>query len=288
MNQELHTTTIEPPRGLLNLNWTELWHYRELLWFLSWRDIKIKYKQTLLGFLWAIIVPLVNMVIFGTIFGGVAGIEAYGLNSYLSYLAVLVPWHYFANSLTMSSQSMVQNSEMLTKIYFPRLFSPMSALISNLVDLVIGIGILLVAMAVFGVLPAATAIFLPLWILIVMLTALGTGLFFSALNVRYRDVRHMIPFLVQIWMYVTVLFPFGKILARWGMKGYICAINPMVGAVEGFRWLLMHNAMTNPATAQPFSQVLLLNAIGAPVLVTMLLVGLYYFKRTERVFADIV
>lgn len=287
MKPESNSTMIAPPRGLLNLNVYELWHYRELLWFLSWRDIKVKYKQTLLGFMWAIIVPLVNMVIFGTIFG--AYIKAYGLNPYLSYLAVLVPWHYFSNSLSMASQSMVNDSAMMTKIYFPRLFSPLSPLMSNLVDLVIGITILFCVMFSMRVVPTATALFMPLSILMVMAMAFGTGLFFSALNVRYRDVRHMIPFLVQIWMYVTVLYPFGQVYERFGSWGYLYALNPMVGAVESFRWVLVHQVMgAGGAPTQPLSQVLALIAIGLPVVILALVIGLYYFKRTERVFADIV
>ncbi len=216
MKPDSHTTLIEPPRGFMNLNVAELWHNRELLYFLCWRDIKVKYKQTLLGFMWAIIVPIVNMVIFGTIFGKIGGLNKNGLDPYLSYLAVLVPWNYFGTSLIMSSMSMVKDAPMLTKIYFPRIYSPMNSPISNLVDFAIGFTILLVVMACYKTLPASTIVFLPLFVLWIMLVAIGMGSFLSALNVRYRDVSHMVPFLVQIWMYVTVLMSFSSLPQRWG------------------------------------------------------------------------
>lgn len=291
MKPDSHTTLIEPPRGFMNLNVAELWHNRELLYFLCWRDIKVKYKQTLLGFMWAIIVPIVNMVIFGTIFGKIGGLNKNGLDPYLSYLAVLVPWNYFGTSLIMSSMSMVKDAPMLTKIYFPRIYSPMNSPISNLVDFAIGFTILLVVMACYKTLPASTIVFLPLFVLWIMLVAIGMGSFLSALNVRYRDVSHMVPFLVQIWMYVTVLMSFSSLPQRWGTWRFLYGANPMVGGVEGFRWALLHHKMIDPATslpAMPLHDVLMLMLAGTPALVAMLGVGLFYFKRTERIFADVV
>ncbi len=291
------TTTIEPPRGWMGLNTAELWQYRELLWFLSWRDIKVKYKQTLLGFAWAVLVPVTNMLIFGTIFGRVAGLPTNQLNPFLFYLAVLVPWTYFSNSLTMSSNSMVQDAPMLTKIYFPRLYSPLGPLIANLVDLAIGSVIVLGVMLAFGVLPAATIALVPIFVLMMMLTALGVGLLLSAVNVRYRDVRHMIPFIVQIWMYGTVILGFAGLPERLGAWRYLYGLNPMVGAVEGFRWSLLQHRMVEAvvvdgveraAPVMTGGEVALLAAAGLPAIAVLLVLGLWYFKRTERIFADVV
>lgn len=293
MKQDFVTTNIEPPHGFMNLNIAELWHNRELLYFLCWRDIKVKYKQTALGFMWAIIVPLVNMVIFGTIFGRVGGLPTNGLNPYLSYLAVLVPWNYFATSLVMTSLSMVKDAPMLTKIYFPRLYSPLNPSFSNLVDLAIGFSILLVVTAINGIVPAATSLLLPLFVVWMMLVGVGIGSFLSALNVRYRDVSHMVPFLVQIWMYMTVLTSFSGLPERWGAWRFLYGINPMVGAVEGFRWALLNHHMVKTVNGAivpvlPAHDLLMLMAAGLPAMIGMLALGLYYFKRTERIFADVV
>ena len=329
--QEPPIIDIRPPSGWISLNLGEMWQYRDLLYFLTWRDIKVKYKQTLLGFSWAIIVPFSTMVIFGTIFGKVAKLPSDGLNPYLFYLAGLVPWQYFANSLSMSSNSLVGQVGLLTKIYLPRLFIPLGTCISNLVDFIIAFTILILMMFVLRLVPAATIILVPLLMLIAFATALGVGLTLSALNVKYRDIRFVVPFLIQMWMYCSVLLPFSsipKVIRGWelGIWRYLYGLNPMAGVIEGIRWCLMHHKMyisrttetvlqgniipeklaagqdivvrvlsdqstqtlLKEATQTPVNPPWALLACGLPVTMALLFFGLYYFKRMEKMFADIV
>ncbi|MCP4249346.1 MAG: ABC transporter permease, partial [bacterium] len=269
--------------GWCPVNWAELWDARELLFFLAWRDIKVRYKQTLLGFAWAVLGPLAQAIIFTFIFARVAALPSDGLPPAVFYMAGLVVWGYFATSLAMCANSLVGNQPLLTKIYLPRLIIPLSAVVTGLVDLLIAFGILLVMMLYYQIAPAATVLLLPLLVLMAMGAALGTGLIFAALNVKYRDVRSIAPFLVQLLMYCTLIVPFSQMPERFGLWRYLYGLNPMAGVVEGFRWCLAHHLM-DPAAAPPWA----LLAVGAPVTVLLVVCGLAYFKRVESQFADIV
>lgn len=285
---------IEPPRGWIAIDWGEIWHYRELFGFLVWRDIKVKYKQTLLGAAWAILVPFFQMVIFSFIFGTVANLASDGLPRPIFYFAALLPWTYFSTSLTMSSNSLVGSANLLTKIYFPRLIVPASPCIAGLVDFAIAFLILILMMFYYQILPAVTTVLLPLLLLIAFGTALGVGLIFSALNVKYRDIRYVIPVLVQMWMYCTVILPFSAMPERLGAWRYLYGLNPMAGVVEGFRWCMLHPRMSVEKTVNnvmvqvPVEAPWALLGIGIPIMLLMLIFGLYYFRRMERQFADIV
>ncbi|MCX7050173.1 MAG: ABC transporter permease [Candidatus Sumerlaeota bacterium] len=281
-------TVIEPPKGLIAINLAELWRYRELFSSLIWRDISVRYKQTLLGISWAVIGPVASTVIFTLIFGGLAHLKTDGLPAPVYYMTGLTIWRYFQNALTAASGSLVNNQNLLTKIYFPRVIIPVATILSNLVDLIIGLVILFAVMLWYWVIPDYAILLMPLLVLIATGTALGVGLFFAALYVRYRDVVQLIPFLAQLWMYCTVIIPFSeftKHLEGWGWGGwrYLYGLNPMGGVVEGFRWCLARHYM-KPAVEAPW----ILIAIGAAVMALFLLGGLYYFRRVESQFADVV
>jgi lipopolysaccharide transport system permease protein len=222
------------------------------------------------------------MVIFGVIFGKVARLSSDGLDPFLFYLCGLVPWQYFSNSLTLSSGSLVAQSHLMTKVYFPRLFIPLSACLASGVDLAIAFALLIGVMLCLGLLPAATVVLVPLLIVIAFAVSLGAGLALSALSVKYRDVRFVVPFLVQVWMYGSVLLPFSQLPEQWGAWRYLYALNPMVGVIESFRWCLLHPEMegVNP----PW----LLLAMGIPATLLLLATGIRVFHRTERQFADTV
>ncbi len=286
---EIPVISIRPPKGWMSLNFSEMWQYRDLLYFLTWRDVKVKYRQALLGFAWAIIVPFSNMVILGTIFGKVAKLPSDGLNPYLFYLAALVPWQYFANSLTGASNSLVGQAHLLTKIYLPRLFIPMGICIANFVDFAIAFTILVVMMLSLKIVPSVSIVLIPLLVLIAFITALGVGALFSAMNVKYRDIGYVIPFLIQMWMYCSVLLPFSKIPEKWGMWRYLYGLNPMVAVIEGTRWCLMHHHMfLDDGKTVPVPAPIELVAVGTATAAALLIFGLYYFKRMEKTFADIV
>jgi lipopolysaccharide transport system permease protein len=279
---ETPITLIEPTRSLTPLLLREYWHYRDLLYFLTWRDVKVRYKQTLLGVGWAVLVPLTQMVIFGVIFGKIARFSSDGLNPFLFYLCGLVPWQYFSNALTLSSGSLVAQSHLMTKVYFPRIFIPLSACVASVVDLAIAFALLVGVILCLGMLPASTIALVPLLVLLAFANALGAGLTLSALSVKYRDIRFVVPFIVQIWMYGSVLLPFSQLPEQWGVWRYLYALNPMVGVIEGFRWCLLHPAMEGAAT--PW----LLLAMGMPATLLLLTTGIQIFHRTERQFADTV
>lgn len=280
---------IEPPRRWAWVDWRELWRYRELFGFLVWRDVKVKYKQTFLGAGWAILVPFMQMVVLSFV-GSIAKLPSNGLPGPIFYYAGLLPWTYFANSLGMSSQSMVQSGHILTKVYFPRLIVPTAPCIAGLVDFGIACVILVVMMIVYGITPAASAVLLPLLILIAFGTAAGAGFFLSALNVKYRDVRYIVPFVIQMWMWCTVFVPFSAVEEHLGKYKYLYGLNPMAGVVEGFRWCLAHHRMTRMVDGRvlPVDPPWMLIAVGVPVMLVILAFGLYYFKRMEAQFADVV
>jgi lipopolysaccharide transport system permease protein len=267
---------IRPRSGWQALNLGELWRYRELLWFLALRDIKVRYKQTVLGAAWAIIQPLFTMIVFSIFFGRLAGIPSDGLPYPLFALCGLLPWQLFAYALTQASNSVVAEQRLITKVYFPRLIIPLASVLSGLVDFAIAFGLLLGMMALYGVAAGWAVLAVPLLVVFAVATALAVGLWLSALNVKFRDFRYTIPFLTQFWMFVTpVVYPSSIVPEPWRP---LYGLNPMAGVVEGFRWALLG--------AGEVSGGLLLVSVAS---VTVLLVGgLFYFRRMERVFADIV
>lgn len=267
---------IGPPRGWVSLGLGELWEYRELLYFLVWRDIKVRYKQTALGVAWAVIQPVFMMIVFSLFFGKLGKIPSDGIPYPVFAYCALLPWQLFAHALTESSNSLVANERLITKVYFPRLIVPISAVLGGLVDFGIAFVILLGMMAYYGIAPTAMVVALPLFLMLVIMTALGVGLWLSALNVQYRDVRYTIGFLTQFWLLATpVAYPSSIVPGDWR---WLYGLNPMAGVVEGFRWALLGK------TEGP--GLLLLVSVVAVLLV--FIGGLYYFRRMEQTFADIV
>jgi len=271
---------IQPTRGLAALRLRDIWHYRELLFFLAWRDIKVRYKQTALGVAWVLLQPIVAVVIFSVIFGLLLQVPSGDIPYPVFAYAALLPWNYFAGALTRSSTSLVLSSNLITKVYFPRLIIPMSAVASGLVDLGIAFIVMVGLMGIYGIAPTPAILMLPLFVLLAALTALAFGLWLSALNVRYRDINYLVPFLVQVWMYATpVIYSMDLIPERYR---FLLALNPMTLVVEGFRWALLGQAMP---TLQSSGWVY---ALSLGVLALVLVSGLVYFRSTERTFADIV
>jgi len=267
---------IEAKSGWVSLRLKELWEYREFLYFLTLRDIKVRYKQTLLGAAWAIIQPVFTMLVFSLFFGRLAKVPSDGLPYPLFAYTALVPWTLFANSLSQSSNSLVANAHLLTKVYFPRLIVPISAVASQLLDFVLAFIVLLGMMIYYGISLKAQAFCLPGFLLLALIMALGAGLWFSALNVHYRDVRYVIPFIVQFWMFATpIAYPSSLLSERWRI---IYGLNPMAGVVEGFRWALL-GQKSGP------TQMILVSSVAAAFL---LVAGAFYFRRMEKTFADTV
>lgn len=278
----LPTIVIEPRKSWLRFEFRELWEYRELLFFLVWRDIKVRYKQTLLGASWAILQPFLTMVVFTIFFGNLAGIASDGLPyPIFSYTALLV-WTFVAQGLTQSSQSLVGSANLIRKVYFPRVIIPLSSILAGLVDFALAFLMLLAMMAYFGIWPGVNVVFLPLLLAIALLAALGAGLWLSALNVEYRDVRYVVPFFIQIWLFVTpVIYPASVVTERLEqahLPAWLYGLNPMVGVVEGFRWSLLG------VDTEPWSFI----ATSAVVSVVLVITGLLYFRHMERTFADVV
>jgi len=274
------TVIIQPTRGLASLQLRPLWEYRELLYFLVWRDIKVRYKQSLLGIAWILIQPIVTILVFSGLFSRLLGVPSGGVPYPIFLYSALLPWQYFAGSLTRSSTSLVGSAHLITKVYFPRLVIPISGVLSGLVDFAVAFVVLAALMLYYRIVPTAAIIYLPLFLLLAMLTALGFGLWLSALNVRYRDINHLVPFVVQTWMYVTpVIYSSTLIPERYR---WLLALNPMTGVVEGFRSALLGNYL------QDVSPPGLLFPISAAITLIILATGLYFFRGTERTFADII
>ena len=270
------TQRIEPSRGWVTLKLREIWEYRELLYFLIWRDIKVRYKQTALGATWAIIQPLMTMVVFSLFFGRLAKIPSDGVPYPIFSFAALVPWTFFANGLAGSSNSIVGSAHLITKVYFPRLVVPLASVLPGLVDFALSFLILIIMMLFYGIVPSLAILWLPVFLLLALTTALGVGLWLSALNVEYRDVRFLVPFLTQIWLFATpIAYPSSLLPEPWRT---IYGLNPMVGVVEGFRWALL-------GTNQAPGPIILVSATAS---VLILITGAFYFRRMERTFADIV
>lgn len=267
---------IEPPNGWVSLKLKELWEYRELLYFLTWRDIKVRYKQTVLGASWAIIQPFFTMVVFSLFFGRLAQIPSDGVPYPIFSYAALVPWTFFANSLIQSSNSLVTSADLLKKVYFPRLVIPISSVLSGVIDFFLAFAVMLGMMLYYGLFPTANVIWLPLLLLLAFVTSLGVGLWMSALNVQFRDVRYIVPFLTQFWMFATpIAYPSSLLPEPWRM---VYGINPMVGVVEGFRWALI-GTETAPGP---------IIVVSAVVSLIIFVGGMFYFRRLERTFADVV
>jgi lipopolysaccharide transport system permease protein len=267
---------ICPSHGWRGINFRELWRYRELLYFLTWRDIKVLYKQTVLGAAWAVIQPLFTMLIFTLFFGNLAKIPSDGIPYPIFSFAALVPWTFFANGLAKSSQSLVNESNLIKKVYFPRLVIPLSAVMSSGVDFVLAFIVLLVMMLFYGIVPTLALIWLPAFLLLAITTSLGVGLWLTAMNVQFRDVRYTVPFLIQAWMFATpIVYPSSLIPEPWRT---IYGINPMAGVIEGFRWALLG---TNTAPGP----IILVSFV---VSILLLISGAYYFRRMEKTFADVV
>ena len=273
---EIRAVFIKPETGLASLSLKELWEYRELLYFLTWRDIKVRYKQTVLGAAWAIIQPFFMMVVFSLFFGRLAHVPSDGIPYPVFAYCALLPWQLFAHALTESSNSLVANERLITKVYFPRLIVPISAVLGGLIDFCIAFVILLLMMFYYGIRPTEAIVALPAFILLAIATALGVGLWLSALNVKYRDVRYTITFLVQFWLFATpVAYPSSIVPERWRP---LFGLNPMAGVVEGFRWALLGKS-EGPGVVL---------AISVVVVILILIGGLYYFRRMEAEFADVV
>jgi lipopolysaccharide transport system permease protein len=275
-DDEARVVVIEPPRGWSTLGVRELWEYRELLYFLTWRDIKVRYKQTALGVAWAILQPLSTMLVFSLFFGRLAKIPSEGVPYPLFSFAALVPWTFFANGLTLAANSVVTSQTLVTKIYFPRLAIPIAGVLAGAVDFALAFVLLLGLMLYYGVTPPLQALWVVPLSVLALVSTLGIGFWLAALNVQYRDVRYAVPFLIQLWLFATpIAYPSSLLSEPWRT---VYALNPMVGIVEGFRWALLGTNTPPSGMLVVSSLVALLVAIG----------GALYFRRMEQTFADVV
>jgi len=266
---------IAPARGWLPIRFDEIWAYRELLYFLVWREIKVRYKQTALGVGWAVAQPFCTMVVFSLVFGKLGRLPSDGLPYPVFAYAALLPWQLFAFALTESSQSVVANQRLITKVYFPRLIVPIASVCVGLLDSLISFVVLIGLMAYYGLTPGPAVATVPLWMLVAVLTALSVGVWLAALNVRYRDIRYTLPLLTQLWLLATpVAYSLSLVPAEWRP---LYALNPMVGVVEAFRWALLGGRELSYAVW-----------VSAAVSIVVLIGGLFYFRRTERTFADVI
>jgi lipopolysaccharide transport system permease protein len=274
--RSVQTIVVEPSRGLADFNLREIWAYRDLLLFLSWRDISIRYKQTVLGASWAVIQPILTMVIFTIFFGNMAGVPSEGVPYPLFSFAALLPWQYFSTTLGNAANSLVNNSNLLSKVYFPRLLIPITSLVPPAVDFVIAFLVLIVMLVFYRVAPTWNILWLPAFMGLAVVTALGVGLWFAALNVKYRDVRYIVPIMVQFGLFVSpVAYPSSIVPAAWRP---LYALNPMAGVIEGFRWALLG---TNTAPGRMI-------AVSSVAAIVILVTGFFYFRRTEKTFADVI
>lgn len=266
---------IAPSKGWVSLRLEDVWEYRELLYFLVWRDVKVRYKQTLLGGAWAVLQPLLTMAVFSLFFGRLAKLPSDNIPYPIFAYSALVPWTFFQNGLSNASNSLVGSANLIKKVYFPRLAIPVASVLAGLVDFAFAFAILVIMMLFYGVVPTAQVLWLPALLLLAVTTALGVGLWLSAMNVQFRDVRYVVPFLVQIWMFATPIAYSSSLLpGKWRT---IYSLNPMVGVVDGFRWALL-------GAEAPTSTIAASTAVSIVILVS----GAYYFRRMERRFADVV
>ena len=276
MEESVQVIRIEPSKGWVALQLKELWAYRELLYFLIWRDVKVRYKQTALGAAWAIIQPVFTMIVFSLFFGRLAKIPSDGIPYPIFAYAALVPWTFFSNGLSQASNSLVGSANLLKKVYFPRLSVPIASVLSGLIDFLIAFIVLLGMMLYYGIHPTLNVIWLPFLLLLTVITSLGVSLWLSAMNVHFRDVRHILPFLAQLWLFATpIAYPSSLLSEQWRT---LYSINPMVGVVEGFRWALL-GVETAPGP------MLIVSSLAS---LALLVGGVFYFRRLEKTFADVV
>ncbi len=276
MDTGSHIIIIKPSQGWVPLKLGELYEYRELIYLLAWRDIKVRYKQTVLGVGWAILQPFFTMIIFSIFFGKLAGIPSDGIPYPIFAYAALVPWTFFANGVRQSSSSLVGGAEMIRKIYFPRLVIPLSSVLSGVLDFILAFTLLLLMMLFYGIVPTVAVLWLPALLLLALVTSLGVGFWLTAMNVQFRDVKYVVPFLIQAWMFATpIAYPSSLVPERWRL---FYGLNPMVGVVEGFRWALL-GVKTAPGAMIVVSSI---------VAVVLFVTGAFYFRRMERSFADVI
>jgi lipopolysaccharide transport system permease protein len=267
---------IEPSKGWVPLKLRELWEYRELLYFLIWRDVKVRYKQTVLGAAWAIIQPFFTMVVFSLFFGKLAKVPSDGIPYPIFSYAALVPWTFFANGLSQASTGMVSHANLIKKVYFPRLAIPIARVLAGTVDFVLAFVMLLGMMLAYGIVPTVNVLWLPLFLLLALITSLGTALWLTAMNVQFRDVGYTVPFITQFWMFATpIAYPSSLLPEPWRT---LYGINPMAGVVEGFRWALL-------GTDTAPGPILVVSSLAA---LALLIGGAFYFRRMEKTFADVV
>jgi lipopolysaccharide transport system permease protein len=276
VDPSLPHVVIRPPKGWSGFGLRELWRYRELVYFLVWRDVKVRYKQTAVGALWAILQPTLLMILFSIVFGHLAKIDTGGVPYPAFAYAGLLPWLLFVSSLTQSSTSLVANKELITKVYFPRLAIPLASVLASLVDFLIGSTVLIGLLVYYGIVPALATLTVPLFVLLAVLTAMAVGTWLSALNVQYRDVQYTVNFLTMLWLFATPI-AYSIQLAPHGLR-WIYGLNPMSGVVEGFRWALFQK------TAAPSSLIF----ISAGIMLILLVTGVAYFRKVERGFADVI
>jgi lipopolysaccharide transport system permease protein len=275
-HDESRIVHIQARNTWLALDLGELWAYRELLYFFVWRDIKVRYKQTVIGAAWAILQPVLTMVVFSLFFGKLAKIPSQGLPYPIFYYSALLPWMYFATAMQGATNIVVDSQRVITKIYFPRVVLPIASVLSGLLDFAISFGVFLIMMAYYRIVPMASVIWLPAFLLLAVLTALGVGLWLSALNALYRDVRYVVPFLVQFWMFASpVAYPSSLVPERWR---WLYGLNPMAGVIEGFRWALTGHG-------QPPGILLAASSVAVLLLVFS---GLIYYHAVEGTMADVV
>jgi len=269
-------TIIKPSHGWVSIKFRELWEYRDLFFFLAWRDISVRYKQTILGAAWAVIQPFFSMVVFSLFFGRLAGIPSDGVPYPIFSYAAMLPWTYFSSAMSNSSNSLVSSANLLTKVYFPRLVIPLASVLPAVVDFCIAFIVLLGMMLFYRIVPTWNVLWLPAFLLLALVTALGVGLWLSAMNVQYRDIRYTVPFLAQFWMFASpVTYPSSIVPEQWRV---LYGLNPMAGVIEGFRWALL-GTDTTPGP---------IIAASSAAAVLLLVSGALYFRRMEKAFADVV
>ena len=267
-------TVIRPERGWAPLRFRELWAYRELIYFLVWRDVKVRYKQTAIGVAWAVIQPLFMALLFSVVFAQLAGLPTGGVPPFLFYYVALLPWNLFAKGLTEGSTTLVTNQRLITRVYFPRLILPVATVLAGVIDFGIGLAVLVGLLAYYGFWPSLAIVTLPLFSLVAILSAMGIAFWLSSIDARYRDVRYALPFLTQVWFFATVVVPLESIPTSWR---WLYGLNPMAGVVSGFRWALVGTGTLDP-----------LVWLSVLIIVVIFVGGLYYFRRSERIFADVV
>jgi len=270
------TIVIKPSRGWHLPSAREIWQYRELLYFLVWRDIKVRYKQTVLGAAWAVLQPFLTMVVFSLFFGRLAGIPSDGLPYPVFSYAGLLPWTFFSQAMNQAGNSLASSAHLITKVYFPRAIIPLAAVLAPLVDFAIAFVVLIGMMLYYGIVPTVAALWLPVFLLLALMTSLAVGLWLAALNAQYRDIRYVVPFLTQLWMFATpVIYPSTLLTGVWRI---LLGLNPMTSVVEGFRWTLL--GMGEPPGRMVWASV--------GMVAVLLITGAVYFRRTERTLADVV